>query len=291
MCDELTTSDLAALRSQTSLSRRGFAMAGSAAAITACSGGPSEARGNSRLRERLVTIPTAEGTMDAFFVHPARGRHPAVLLWPDIAGLRDAYKTMARRLAEAGYAVLAVNQYYRSSPAPILTAMAEWRTPEGQARLAPMIARINPQAIVSDARAAVAFLDVQRAVDPARGIGSSGYCMGGPFAVRSAWAVPGRVKAAASFHGAGLVSPAEDSPHRLLAATQASFLFAIAQNDDARPPGDKDALRDAAQAAGRPAETEVYPADHGWCTIDAPVYNHEQAERAWTRMLALFAGL
>jgi carboxymethylenebutenolidase len=290
MCDDFTAIEEDTALAAKGFSRRQFAATGAAVAVAACSVGTSEAS-TRRLRERTVTFATPDGTMDAFFVHPARGRHPAVILWPDIAGLRDAYKTMARRLAESGYAVLAVNHYYRSQPAPILTAMADWRTPAGQAKLQPMIAQLSPDGTVRDARAAVAFLDAQRAVNTRRGIGTCGYCMGGPFTVRSAWAVPGRVKAAASFHGGGLVTDQPTSPHQLLAATQASYLIAIAQNDDARAPADKDTFRAAAAAAGRPAEVEVYPADHGWCTIDAPIYNQVQADRAWGRMLDLFGRL
>ena len=125
-------------------------------------------------------------------------------------------------------------------------------------------------------------------VDTARRIGTCGYCMGGPFTVRTALASPERVGAAASFHGGGLVGDAPDSPVNLLAKTRAAYLFAIASNDDERAPDDKTALRAAADAAGRPAEVEVYPAQHGWCTLDAPVYDKEQAEKAWSRMLALF---
>jgi carboxymethylenebutenolidase len=290
MCDDFTVIEEDRALTARGLSRRQFAATGAAVAIAACSGGASQAS-TRRLTERTVTFATPDGTMDAFFVHPARGRHPAVIMWPDIAGLRDAYKTMARRLAQSGYAVLAVNHYYRSQAAPILTAMAEWRTPAGQALLQPMIAQLSPDGTVRDARAAVAFLDAQRAVNTRRGIGTCGYCMGGPFTVRSAWAVPGRVKAAASFHGGGLVTDQPNSPHRLLATTQASYLFAIAQNDDARAPTDKDSLRTAAAEAGRAAEIEVYPADHGWCTIDAPIYNQVQADRAWGRMLELFGRL
>jgi carboxymethylenebutenolidase len=113
--------------------------------------------------------------------------------------------------------------------------------------------------------------------------------MGGPFTVRTAFAAPARVGAAASFHGANLVNTETDSPHKLLAQTQASYLLAIAQNDDERAPTDKDELRKAADAAGRPAEIEVYPAQHGWCTLDAPIYDQVQADKAWGRMLALFA--
>jgi carboxymethylenebutenolidase len=290
MCDDSTAIEEQTALTLGGLSRRGFAATSGIAVLAACTGTSGEAAAP-RLTERMVTFATPDGTMDAFFVHPAKGKHPAVIMWPDIAGLRDAYKVMARRLAGAGYAVLAVNQYYRGQASPILATMAEWRTPAGQEKLKPLIAAINPEATVRDARAAVAFLDAQRAVDTARGIGTSGYCMGGPFTVRTAWAMPNRVKAAASFHGGGLVGDKPDSPNNLLAQTSASYLIAIAQNDDARAPTDKDRFRASAQAAGRPAEIEVYKADHGWCTLDAPVYNQAEADRAWGRMLELFKGL
>lgn len=291
MCDDFTDADDAAALAGRGLTRREFAAIGAAAVLAGCAGGPASAAGRGELKEGPVAIATADGMADGFFVHPAKGRHPGVIFWPDIAGLREVKKVMARRLAAAGYAVLVVNQYYRDAPAPILGSLSEWRTPEGQAKLAPMRAKITPETVTRDAKAYVAFLDGQAAVDKRRKIGTQGYCMGGPFAVRTAAAAPGRIGAAASFHGAGLVDDKPDSPHRLLASTQASFLLAIGRNDDARAPGDKDALREAAAAAKRPAEIEVYPADHGWCVADAPAYDPTQAERAWTRLLALYAGL
>lgn len=289
MCDDFTADQEEAALARTGLNRREFAALGSAALLAAS--GPALAKGGPALKEATVTFKTEDGTADGFFVHPAKGKHPGVILWPDIAGLRDAYKQMARRLAGEGYAVLVLNHYYRSSPAPILNSIAEWRTPEGQAKLKPMIAAITPEGTMRDARACVAFLDAQKAVDRKRGIGTQGYCMGGPYTVRAAYAVPGRIRAAASFHGGGLVTDQPGSPHKLLAATRASYLIAIARNDDTRAPGEKDVLREAARAAGRPAEIEVYAADHGWCTLDAPVYDKAEAERAWARLLALYKGL
>lgn len=297
MCDELTERDNAAF-----LNRRQFtALGAGAAALTVMPGcmaapandaGPNDTGANDagalKTAARMVAIKTPDGTCDAMLVAPAGGRHPAVIMWPDIAGLRDAFRTMATRLAGAGYAVLVVNQYYRGSPAPILNSLGEWRTDAGQAKLKPLIAGITNAGTVSDARAFVAWLDQQPEVDTARKIGTCGYCMGGPFTVRTAWAAPERVGAAASFHGGNLVNGDADSPHRLLSATKASFLFAIARNDDERSPTDKDELRKAADAAGRPAEIEVYPAQHGWCTLDAPIYDQAQAEKAWARMLALY---
>jgi carboxymethylenebutenolidase len=288
MCDEFTAQADDAAHG---LSRRDFAAVGGAALLAGCANGAGVGSAASDLAERTVSIETGQGVADGFFVHPVKGRHPGVIVWPDIGGLRDAFKVMARRLAGEGYAVLAVNQYYRSAPAPVLTSFAEWRTPEGRAKLTPMTALLNPQTVTTDARAFAAFLDSDPAVDKRRRIGVQGYCQGGPFAVRSAVAVPARIGAAASFHGAGLVTEAADSPHRLLPSTKASYLIAIAQNDDARTPTDKDTFRAAAEAAKRPAEVEVYKGDHGWCVPDAPSYNQPEADRAWARLLALYGNL
>lgn len=286
MCDEFTEAD-----ARRALSRRDFTVLGSAAALAGCAGTGAGRAAGADLVEDMVRVTTPDGIADGFFVHPAKGHHPGVLLWPDVAGLREAKKVMARRLAAAGYAVLVANPYYRGGPAPILGSFAEWRTPEGQARIKPLREALTAQAVRRDADAWVRFLDKSGAVARGRRLGSAGYCMGGPFTVFTAAARPDRVGAAASFHGAGLVVDGADSPHRLLAGAKATFLFAIARNDDARAPGDKDVLRQAAADAGREAEVEVYPADHGWCVPDSPVYDPVQADRAWERMLALFAKL
>jgi carboxymethylenebutenolidase len=116
-----------------------------------------------------------------------------------------------------------------------------------------------------------------------------GYCMGGPMIMRTAAARPDRIGAAASFHGGGLVSEAADSPHLLIPQMQAQFLIAIAENDDASQPEAKNTLRESFASAGLQAEIEVYAgAQHGWCPPDSTVYHEEQAERAWSRLLALF---
>ena len=299
MCDDITESENGEWLYGRRVDRRQLGMMGAGAAalavlpgcVAAGDANASPVTGGDAPREveaSMVSIDTPDGRADAYFVRPVRDRHPAVILWPDIAGLRPAYQTMATRLASAGHAVLVVNQYYRNAPAPVLASFAEWRTDAGRARLQPMIAALNPAATTRDAAAFIRWLDAQPQVDAARNIGSAGYCMGGPFTFRTAAANPARVGAIASFHGGGLVGDASDSPHRLISGFSAAMLIAIAQNDDARSPGDKDALRAAATAAGRQAEIEVYPAQHGWCTIDSPVYAEAEAERAWGRMLALF---
>lgn len=298
MCDDQTEADnlayFARMTRGPAMGRRHFAALGAGAVtmatIPGCMAKVADQTPKTAVSGRAVTITTPDGTADAWFVAPTSGKHPAVLLWPDIAGLRDAYKTMAARLAGDGYAVLAVNHYYRGAKAPILDSLVAWRTPEGQAKLKPLIAGITPAGTARDAVAFVGWLDKQAEVDTAHKVGTLGFCMGGPYTVRTAAAVPARVGAAASFHGGGLVDPAAgaDSPHLLLRRTNASFLFAIARNDDASSPKDKDILRDAALAAHRNAEVSVFPAQHGWCTIDAPVYDETAAEEAYARMIALY---
>jgi carboxymethylenebutenolidase len=290
MCDDFTAREEDKALASQGLSRREFAAIGSAGLIAACSGGESGAS-DATLAIDNVMVPTPDGTADALFIRPKRGKHPGVVMWPDIAGLREAYRQMAARLAASGFAVLVVNHYYRVARAPLLATMAEWRSPEGQAKLKPAIASLSPAGTVRDATAFVAWLDKQPAVDRRRKIGTQGYCQTGSFALRTAGALPGRVGAAASFHGAGLVTPGGDSPHLELAKSRASFLIAIARNDDARSPADKSVLADAAKAAQRPAEIEVYGADHGWCTLDAPTYDKAEADRAWGRLLNLYKGL
>jgi carboxymethylenebutenolidase len=291
MCDEFTAAADEEALERKGLTRREFAAMSAAAAVVAC-GPATDANGKDvALKEAMVEVATPDGKADAFFVHPASGTHPGIILWPDAVGLRDVKKAMARRLAASGYAVLVVNQYYRTGRAPHDLNFAMFRGPEGKAKMGPLVAPLTPEAVTRDGAAYVAWLDAQPVVDKKRGIGTQGYCMGGPFTVRTAAAANQRVKAAASFHGGGLVTDKPDSPHRLLASTQASYLIAIARNDDEKAPGEKDAFRTAATAAGRPAEIEVYPADHGWCVPDAPAYDQVQADRAWERLLALYTKL
>jgi len=234
--------------------------------------------------ESEVTITTPDGAADSYFVHPATGSAPGVLLWPDIFGLRPAMRQMAKRLAESGYSVLVVNPFYRTSKAPT----AEKGAATEIKALMPLAQSLNATTHMTDARAFVGWLDGQPSVAKNRKIGTQGYCMGGPMAFRTAAAVPDRVGAVASFHGGGLVTNAPNSPHLQAAATKAQFLVAIAENDDARSPNDKNVLKDAFAKAGVQAEIEVYAGAHGWCPPDSQVYSEPQAEKAWARLLVLY---
>jgi carboxymethylenebutenolidase len=244
------------------------------------------------LAEAMVDVPTKDGTCDAFFVHPEEGKTPGVIFWPDAIGLRPSKQAMARRLAASGYAVLVVNQYYRGAHVPLGIGFSDFGDEEKRAKLMPLMAGVRgPGGVERDAEAFVAFLDSQAAVDTERGIGTQGYCMGGSLAFRTAAAVPDRVRAVASFHGGGLVTDAPDSPHELMAKTDAAYLILPGRDDDANQPEAVELLRDAAESAGCPAEIEVYNANHGWCVPDAPSYDAAEADRAHVRLLALYAGL
>ncbi len=236
-----------------------------------------------------VEIKTPDGTADAYFVHPTKGTHPGVLIWPDIFGLRPAFKQMATRLAESGYSVLVINPFYRIKKAPTAPEHPDFNDAPTREALMKMAGTLTPDTALTDAKAFVAYLDSQPAVDKKRKMGTTGYCMGGPFTMRTAAAYPDRIGAGASFHGGGLVTDQPDSPSLLVPKIKAQYLFAIAANDDMRQPEAKDVLRDAFAKSGVPAEIEVYTGTlHGWCPPDSQVYNQAQAEKAWSRLEALF---
>ena len=285
MCDDLTERDNRAHLYRT-LSRRDFNKLAAGVAMMATL--PSNA-GAVDVISQQVNVVTPDGVADCFFVHPATGKHPGVIIWPDIRGLRPAFEAMAKRLAESGYAVLCVNQFYRSTKAPFVKPGEQFSDPEVRDRIVPFYQELNATTNVSDARAFATFLDSQNSVDASRKMGTMGYCMGGPIIMRTAAAIPDRIGAAASFHGGGLVTDKEDSPHLLIPKMQAKLLIAIAENDDEREPFSKYTLEEAFKKHSIDAEIEVYAdALHGWCPPDSAVYNEVQAEKAWSRLLALF---
>ncbi len=234
--------------------------------------------------ESDVSIMTPDGTADCYFVHPASGTAPAVLVWPDIFGLRPAFRQMGKRLAESGYAVLVVNPFYRVKKAPVSEAGGATPIPQ----VLPLMQALNETTHMTDAKAFVAWLDRQSSVAKNRKIGTQGYCMGGPMAFRTASAATDRVGAVASFHGGGLVTDATNSPHLQASRSKAQFLILIGDNDDKRAPNEKNVLKETFSTAKLPTEVEVYPAAHGWCPPDSTVYNEAQAEKAWGRLLELY---
>ncbi len=234
--------------------------------------------------ESDVNIKTPDGTADAYFVHPATGTAPGVLMWPDIFGLRPAFRQMGKRLAESGYSVLVVNPFYRKMKAPTASKGAASPFPE----VMPLMQSLNDTTDATDAKAFIAWLDQQSSVAKNRKMGVQGYCMSGRIAFNSVAAMPDRIGAVATFHGAGLVAMGDNSPHLRASKTKAQFLIAIAESDDKQRPNEKNVLKETFAKANVPAEIEVYPAAHGWCPPDTSVYSEPEAEKAWSRLLALY---
>ncbi len=292
MCDETTERELDAYLEARALTRRGFAAGVSATVIAGgllSAARAEEKFGESDLTQEEVSVATPDGEADALFIHPSKGAHAAVIFWPDIHGVRPAFFDMARRLAGAGYSVLAVNPYYRTHAGQLFFDGKSIRDPGARELVQPHYSALSSETVVTDAKALAAWLDQQSAVDTARSIGAVGFCMTGSWTLRAAAAVPERINAPCSFHGGGLVTDADDSPHLLAEKIRGGVLIAIAENDHQRQPDAQGALVAAFNAAGVPAEIEVYDdAMHGWVPTDSRAYDPEQSERAWGRMLALF---
>ncbi len=279
------------------LRRRDFVALSVATGVAASAGPAAAAAAGLPVVETDVRIATGDGTCDAAYFHPAQGRYPAVILWPDAFGLRPSMRAMGRRLASSGYTVLVPNPFYRVGPAPFFETAAnvDFSDKATFAKIGPLMGSIGaPGAAEKDAVAFVSFLDDRPEVDTGKKIGTQGYCMGGALVLRTAAAVPGRVGAGASFHGGGLVTDKPDAPYTLAPRIRARLLIAIAASDDQKQPGAKDTLRKAFADANVQARVEVFAEKHGWCVPDmpqddgAPIYNQADAERAWSELLALY---
>ena len=281
MCDEFINQGLV---EDIRITRRTFGLIAASAAASAAAAAPPP------VTETDVSIRMPDGTADAVLFTPSKaGQFPAVLMWPDIMGLRPAFRDMGRRLAAEGYVVLVPNPFYRSKRAPVLERPIDFGDPATRQLLMGYRKAMSDEGVAKDAIAYLAFLDAQPKTNKRRKVGVQGYCMGGALAFMSAAAVPARIGALASFHGGnGLVTMDPDSPHLLIPRTNAMFLVLQAQNDDAQQPQVKDELKAAFAAAHRKATVEVYPANHGWCVPGGQAYDQAQAERAWSALLQLY---
>ncbi|WP_026941544.1 dienelactone hydrolase family protein [Hellea balneolensis] len=288
MCDDITELENQGFYKK-QLSRRDFNLMAGGAAISIAFAGCAPGEAKAGITESDVEIKTPDGMADAYFAHPSKGAHAAVLIWPDIVGLRPAFKMMAKRLAGDGYAALVVNPYYRQVKGALVEPGQTFRDPAVREKIIPYRRAMTETHNRIDANAYVDWLDAQDAVDTARGIGTTGYCMGGPITMFTAHERADRISAGASFHGGGLATEKDNSPHLLIPEIKADYLIAIAENDDERDPMSKTTLKDAFVSAGLMAEIEVYEGtQHGWCPPDSAVYDEAMANKAWARKLALF---
>ncbi|MFE9469963.1 dienelactone hydrolase family protein [Streptomyces griseofuscus] len=238
-----------------------------------------------------VDIPTEDGTADAYLAHPADGEpHPGVLLYQDAYGLRPQLRSMADRLASAGYTVLVPNVFYRHGTAP-LGELPEFIDPAADPglwqRIGPVMGSLTPEQSRRDADAYLGFLADNPFVADGP-VALTGYCMGARLALRTAATHPDRVAAAAGFHGGKLVTDAPDSPHRGAGDVTAELYFGFADQDASMPAEQIRELEQALDAAGVRHTCEVYPgAQHGYTQADTPAYDREADERHWAALLAL----
>jgi len=288
MCDDITELENQGFYEK-QVTRRDFNLMAGGAAISLAFAGCAPGEAAEGITEQDVSIETPDGTADAYFAHPAKGAHAAVLIWPDIVGLRPAFKMMAKRLANDGYSALVINPYYRQVKGALVEPGQTFRDPAVREKIIPYARALSQTTNRTDTHAFVDWLDAQAAVDTSRKIGTTGYCMGGPMTMIAAAERPDRIGAGASFHGGGLNTDKENSPHLLIPKMKASYLIAVAANDDKRNPESKNVLKESFAAAGLSAEIEVYEGtQHGWCPPDSAVYDEAMANKAWDRKLALF---
>ena len=273
------------------VSRRAFGLSAAAAATLAATLASTMAHAQESVVEKDVDVKTPDGTADAALFYPkGKGKWPAVLIWTDILGLRPVFRDMGRRLAAQGYVVLVPNPFYRAGRAPAVTEGMDFSKAEDRPKFMKLAGGISgPDAVEKDAPAFLAFLDAQPQTDKKKKAGTQGYCMGGPLVYRTAAAVPERIGGAVTCHGGGLVTQTAASPHLLIPKMKAEVYSAVAANDDARSPTDKDVLKKAFADAGKKATVVVYDGcQHGWCVKGSAVYNEAGAEKAWAELTALY---
>lgn len=277
------------LIADTSVTRRTLLLTMSAVAATGLTGAACASDiGARKVDERDVNI-AIDGNADAALFTPAgKGKWPAVLLWPDILGLRPVFREMGRRLAAQGYVVLVPNPYYRTKKAPVVEGKFDFGNRADRDRIMAFRKGLSDAMSDHDSAAFISFLDAQPQTDRRKKAAVQGYCMSGPIAFRTAAVRPDRIGAVATFHPGALVTDQPSSPHLLIPKTKASFLVLIARNDAHDMPKEADTLKAAFAAADRPATVAVANADHGWTVAGSQTYDEAEAERAWAQLLPFY---
>jgi carboxymethylenebutenolidase len=235
-----------------------------------------------------VDVRTPDGVADSYLSLPDDGdRPPGVLFLMDAYGLRPRIEEMADRIAARGYAVLAPNVFYRAGRAPVLPfpdMSDEGSRTEFFTGVRPLMGELTAERLASDG---AAYLDelAKVAREP---VAITGYCMGARLGFRIATAYPERVAALAGFHGGGLVTDDDQSPHRSAGALRAEVYFGHADNDRSNTPEQIAALDAALEDAGVAHRSEVYAgAAHGYTMSDTPVYDEQASERHFTALFDL----
>jgi carboxymethylenebutenolidase len=241
-----------------------------------------------QMTQRDVSIPTADGTCDASLHTPAgTGPWPAVIMFPDAGGVRGTFHEMAQRLADVGYAVLLPNFYYRLGPIAPFDMKTVFSDSDERKRLMGLVSSVSKEEVARDTEAMLAFLAEQPEVADTK-VGTTGYCMGGGFALTAAGRFPDRVGAAASFHGGQIASTAPDSPHLLAGAMKATVYVAGAEEDASFDDEQFQRLSTALTEAGVDHTLVTYPAAHGFAVPDNPTHDAAAEARHWQALEELY---
>lgn len=275
----------------TSVTRRSFLL--TLTVVTAAGGVAvpafAEDAGAKPVTEKDVSVRTADGSADAALFYPsAKGKWPAVLMWPDILGLRPVFREMGKRLAAEGYVVLVPNPYYRAQKAPVVQGAFDFNSKDDMNRIMAFKNGLTDPMVDRDSAAYITFLDAQPQTDRRRKAGVQGYCMSGPISFRTAAARPDRIGAVATFHPGALVTDKPSSPHLLIPKSRAAYLVIIAKNDAEKMPKEKPDLDAAFARAKRSARVEISSANHGWTVAGSQTYDEKEAERAWAELLPFY---
>jgi carboxymethylenebutenolidase len=273
----------------TSLTRRTMLLSMGAVAAAGSMPAFAEDPGARKVTERDVSVKTADGSADAaLFVPAGKGKWPAVLMWPDILGLRPVFREMGRRLAAQGYVVLVPNPYYRARKAPVVEGPFDFNSKGDMARIGKFREGLTDAMVDRDSAAYVKYLDSRPETDRRRKMGVQGFCMSGPISFRTAAVRPDRIGAVATFHPGALVTDKPSSPHLLIPKSRAAYLVIIAKNDAEKMPKEKPDLDAAFARAHRPAKVEISSANHGWTVAGSQTYDEKEAERAWAELLPFY---
>ena len=245
------------------------------------------------MNEKDIEIKMADGLCDAVLYDDGTKR-PGVIHYPDILGVRPSHRAMAKRLAEAGYTVVLVNVFYRTTRGATFDFKPNFGgDPKTMQRFGELAGPLSPEVMEKDASTYVNYLATLPTVTAAR-IGAVGYCYTGQLALRTAAARPDRVGAIASWHGGGLWTDTPNSPHLALARIPKdgpSLYFGHAVNDHSMPAEAIVKFEAALKAWGGKYESETYAdSGHGWTVADSAAYKQPQAERAFAKLTALYAG-
>ena len=230
---------------------------------------------------RTIEIPVPDGTAEAYLAGPSDQSAPGVLFYMDAIGLRPQIQQMVDRIAGWGYTVLAPNVFYREGHAEELAPDGPLDTDDKRAAFfkgaSGRVKALTPDKAEADIPAYVAALREHCAAGP---LGTTGYCMGARLSVRTASAFPDDVAAAGGFHGGGLATDDDTSPHLGLGRARAEFVFGHADQDRSMPPEAVGRLGEALSAAGLVFINDVYAgAPHGYTMADTTMYREEAAER------------